>query len=234
MAQHGPDVPPAHFTVRLRMERLRIVLADDHPLVLMAMRDLLDRELGFEITATLSSPTALVEHLRGGQPDVIITDYSMPGDDTYGDGIRLVQYLARHFPRARLVVLTMVSNPMIISALYDAGVSAVVLKRDNLAEIVTALRTLQAGRNYYPPGFQREGVEDSHTRFIGERINSLSPKEFEVLRHFIRGESMMQVAETLQRSVKTVSGQKISAMRKLNVQTDQELVAFCVECGIFQ
>ncbi|KAG0754321.1 hypothetical protein G6F22_021056 [Rhizopus arrhizus] len=110
MAQHGPDVPPAHFTVRLRMERLRIVLADDHPLVLMAMRDLLDRELGFEITATLSSPTALVEHLRGGQPDVIITDYSMPGDDTYGDGIRLVQYLARHFPRARLVVLTMVAT----------------------------------------------------------------------------------------------------------------------------
>jgi two-component system capsular synthesis response regulator RcsB len=55
-----------------------------------------------------------------------------------------------------------------------------------------------------------------------------------VLRHFIRGESMMQVAETLKRSVKTVSGQKISAMRKLNVQTDQELVAFCVESEIFQ
>lgn len=229
-------VPMLHplISPRPRMERLRIVLADDHPLVLMAMRDLLEKELSFEIAATLASPTALVDHLRLDLPDVIITDYSMPGDETYGDGIRLVRYLTRHFSRARIVVLTMVSNPMIISALYDTGVAAVVLKRDNLAEIVTALQTLRAGRTYYPPGFQGEGTTDSRTKFIGERINSLSPKEYEVLRHFIQGGSMMQVAETLQRSVKTVSGQKISAMRKLNVRTDQELVAFCVESGIFQ
>ncbi|MBB1594560.1 response regulator [Achromobacter sp. UMC46] len=216
------------------MERIRIVLADDHPLVLMAMRDLLEKELSFEIAATLASPTALIEHLRRDLPDVVITDYSMPGDETYGDGIRLVKYLTRHFSGAQVVVLTMVSNPMIISALYDTGVSAVVLKRDHLGEIVTALQTLRAGRTYYPPDFQGEGTTDSRTKFIGERINSLSPKEFEVLRHFVQGESMMQVAETLQRSVKTVSGQKISAMRKLNVRTDQELVAFCVEIGIFQ
>ena len=158
----------------------------------------------------------------------------MPGDDTYGDGMRLVKYLVRHYPKVQVLVLTMVSNPMIISALYDAGVAAVVLKRDNLAEIVTALRTLQSGRRYYPPGFLRDGAVDARSKFIGERINSLSPKEFEVLRHFIRGESMMQVAETLKRSVKTVSGQKISAMRKLDVQTDQELVAFCVESELFQ
>ncbi|MFD4837472.1 response regulator [Achromobacter sp. NPDC058515] len=215
------------------MERLRIVLADDHPLVLMGMRDLLEKELSFHVIAALASPTALVDHLARELPHVVITDYSMPGDESYGDGMRLVKYLTRHFPPARVVVLTMVSNPMIISALYDAGVAAVVFKRDNLAEIVTALHTLQAGRKYYPPGFQRDDTVDSRSKFIGERINSLSPKEFEVLRHFIRGESMMQVAETLKRSVKTVSGQKISAMRKLNVQTDQELVAFCVESEMF-
>ncbi|WP_417220874.1 response regulator [Achromobacter spanius] len=216
------------------MERLRIVLADDHPLVLAGMRDLLEKDLSVEVTALLASPTALVEHLTQDLPHVVITDYSMPGDETYGDGIRLVKFLTRRFPKTQVVVLTMVSNPMIISAMYDAGVAAVVLKRDNLAEIVTALHTLQAGRKYYPPGFQRDGTVDSRSKFIGERINSLSPKEFEVLRHFIRGESMMQVAETLKRSVKTVSGQKISAMRKLNVQNDQELVAFCVESEIFQ
>ncbi|KOF52638.1 LuxR family transcriptional regulator [Achromobacter sp. DMS1] len=215
------------------MTRLRIVLADDHPLVLMGMRDLLEKDFSFEVTATLDSPTALVEHLRRHPAHVIITDYSMPGDETYGDGIRLVKYLRRHFPVPRVVVLTMVSNPMIISALYDAGVSAVVLKRHNLNEISAALHTLQAGRRYYPPGFQRDGAIDARNKFIGERINSLSPKEYEVLRHFVRGESMMQVAESLKRSIKTVSGQKISAMRKLNVQTDQELVAFCVTSGIF-
>ena len=216
------------------MQRLRIVLADDHPLVLMGMSDLLGKDLSFDVVATLSSPTALVEHLARDLPQVVITDYSMPGDETYGDGIRLVKYLIRHYPTTRIVVLTMVSNPMIISALYDAGVAAVVLKHDDLAEIVTALHTLQAGRRYYPPDFQRDGSAAARTRFLGERINSLTPKEFEVLRHFVRGESMMQVADSLKRSVKTVSGQKISAMRKLNVQTDQELVSFCAESGMFQ
>ncbi|MNX56061.1 Transcriptional regulatory protein RcsB [compost metagenome] len=216
------------------MERLRIVLADDHPLVLAGIRDLLEKELGFEVVAALDSPTALVEHLVRDLPQVVITDYSMPGDERYGDGMRLITYLTRRFLDTPVIVLTMVSNPMIISALYDAGVAAVVLKRDSLAEIVTALRTLRAGRKYHPPGFQRNDRGEARSEFIGERFNSLSPKEFEVLRHFIRGESMMQVAETLRRSVKTVSGQKIAAKRKLNVQTDQELVRFCVESGMFQ
>ncbi|KRC78618.1 Transcriptional regulatory protein RcsB [compost metagenome] len=216
------------------MERLRIVLADDHPLVLMGMRDLLEKNLAFEVVAAVASPTALVEQLASEPPHVVVTDYSMPGDERYGDGMRLIEYLTRHFPRTQVVVLTMMSNPMIISALYDAGVAAVVLKRDDLAEIVTALHTLWAGRRYHPPGFQRSDRMASRSEFIGDRINSLSPKEFEVLRHFIRGESMMQVAGTLRRSVKTVSGQKIAAMRKLNVRTDQELVVFCVENGMFQ
>ena len=78
------------------MQRLRIVLADDHPLVLMGMSDLLGKDLSFDVVATLSSPTALVEHLARDLPQVVITDYSMPGDETYGDGIRLVKYLIRH------------------------------------------------------------------------------------------------------------------------------------------
>jgi two-component system, NarL family, captular synthesis response regulator RcsB len=233
LVQNNPYAQPAHLTAP-RMQRLRIVIADDHPLVLMAMTDLLHKDLSFDVVATLGTPTALVEQLARDQPHVVITDYSMPGDEIYGDGIRLIKYLIRHYADTRIVVLTMVSNPMIISALYDAGVDAVVFKHDNLGEIVTALHALQLGRKYYPPGFQRDGTLAARSKFIGERINSLSPKEFEVLRHFIRGESMMQVADSLKRSVKTVSGQKISAMRKLNVQTDQELVTFCVESGMFQ
>ncbi len=233
LVQNNPYAFPANLTAP-RMQRLRIALADDHPLVLMGMNDLLGKDLSFDVVATLSSPTELVDYLARDLPHVVITDYSMPGDEVYGDGIRLVKYLIRHYPDTRIVVLTMVSNPMIISALYDAGVDAVVHKHNDLGEIVTALHTLQAGRKYYPPDFQRDGTVAARSKFLGERINSLSPKEFEVLRHFIRGESMMQVADSLKRSVKTVSGQKISAMRKLNVQTDQDLVTFCAESGMFQ
>lgn len=216
------------------MQRLRIIIADDHPLVLMAMTDLLRQHLGFDLVTAVGGPTALVEQMARDTPDVVVTDYAMPGDDLYGDGIRLVKYLIRHYPGVRVVVLTMVSNPMIVSALYDAGVDAVVFKHDSPNEILTALQALRRGRKYYPPGLPRRRSPAGRGTLIGERINSLSPKEFEVLRHFVRGESMMQVAASLKRSVKTVSGQKISAMRKLEVRTDQELVAFCVEHGMFQ
>lgn len=217
-----------------RMQRLRIVIADDHPLVRMAMTDLLYKEPDFKVVATLAGPSALIEHLARDPPQVVITDYSMPGDDVYGDGIRLVEYLIRHYPDTRIVVLTMMSNPMIISTLYDAGVDAVVFKHDDLGEIVTALHALRLGRRHYPPDLPRKGPLAARGRFVHERINSLSPKEFEVLRHFIRGASMMQIADRLKRSVKTISGQKVAAMRKLNLQTDQELVTFCVESGMFQ
>ncbi len=231
--RNNSSVPPANPTAP-RMQKLRIVIADDHPLVLMAMTELLKQYLGFEVVAALDSPTALVEQLERELPQVVITDYAMPGDDLYGDGIRLVKYLIRHYPGVRVVVLTMVSNPMIVSALYDAGVDPVVFKHDSPNEIVSALQALQRGRKYYPPGLTRRPSTAGRGALIGDRINSLSPKEFEVLRHFVRGESMMQVAGSLKRSVKTVSGQKISAMRKLDVRTDQELVAFCVEHGMFQ
>lgn len=216
------------------MDKLRIVLADDHPLVLAGIRDLLDTVPNLEITGAVPSSTELISHLEHTPSNVVVTDYSMPGDDAYGDGMRLVQYLIRRHPGLHIVVLTMVSNPMIISALYDAGVAAVVLKRDNLAEIVTALSMLRIGRKYYPPGFRRDPATSLPRKPIGECIDSLSPKEFEVLRHFVRGETVTVIAENLKRSVKTISGQKASAMRKLNVQTDQELVAFCMESGLFQ
>ena len=71
-------------------------------------------------------------------------------------------------------------------------------------------------------------------RSMSAGLNSLTPKEYEVLRHFVRGESMTQIAANLKRSVKTISTQKISAIRKLNLDSDQALIAFCLESGEFQ
>lgn len=98
------------------------MLADDHPLTLVGIQDLLERDMNIVVTASVSTSTALVEQLNSSLPDIIITDYTMPGDSVYGDGIRFVDYLIRTYPAPKLLVLTMISNPMIISSLYDAGV----------------------------------------------------------------------------------------------------------------
>ncbi len=216
------------------MRRQTVIIADDHPLILMGLRDLVEKDASFELLGAVSSSSDLIVLARDNPPDILITDYSMPDDEVYGDGIRLIKYLIRHFPKTKILIVTMMSNPMIISALYDAGAYAVARKSDDPAEFIAALHILRLGRKYFPPDFQKDSRATERTKFIGERINSLSPKEFEVLRYFIQGRPIMQVALHLNRSIKTVSGQKIAAMHKLNVKTDQELIAFCLETGLFQ
>ncbi len=215
------------------MEKLRVVLVDDHQVVLAGLRDFLEQLPNIEVMATFVSTPELVRYVKANPPDVIITDYNMPNDETHKDGLRYVDFLARTFPQVKLVVLTMISNPMIVSALYDAGVSGVVLKQDPLSEVQSALRALRVNARYYPPSFQSHGRNDEREIFLQQRINSLSPREFEVLRYFVAGESVAHIAERLNRSAKTVSLQKNSAMRKLNVESNQELIRFCIGNHIF-
>ncbi|WLW63582.1 response regulator transcription factor [Achromobacter aegrifaciens] len=216
------------------MEKIRVLLADDHPLTLVGIQDLLERDVNIVVTASASTSTELVEQLNLSLPDVIITDYTMPGDNVYGDGIRFVDYLIRTYPTPKLLVLTMISNPMIISTLYNAGVWGVVMKHDKLTEILGAIRCLQLGNKYFPPNYTQNARRDYKNSSVADRIKLLSPREYEVLRHFVRGDTVVQIAANLKRSVKTVSTQKTSAMEKLNVQSNQELIAFCVEHGLFE
>lgn len=216
------------------MEKIKIVLADDHPLTLVGIKDLLERDTNINITASVSTSTALVEQLNLFLPDIIITDYTMPGDSVFGDGIRFIDYLIRTYPSTRLLVLTMISNPMIISSLYDAGVWGVVLKHDKLTEIISAINCLRLGNKYFPANYQQNVTREQRNISIVDRINRLSPREFEVLRHFVRGDGVVQIAANLKRSVKTVSTQKKSAMEKLHVKSNQELITFCVENGLFE
>jgi two-component system capsular synthesis response regulator RcsB len=128
----------------------------------------------------------------------------------------------------------MLSNPLILSSLYDLGVSGVILKNGDLNEILVALKALSQDRIYRGPGMQSGNSVLASRDDVEGRISSLSVKEYEVLRHFVSGMSVRDIALQLNRSVKTVSAQKISAMRKLDVDTDQALLTFCVKANLFQ
>lgn len=215
------------------IQKLRVIIADDHPLILMGIRELLGRDVNIHVQAMVTTPSELIEQLERNPTDVVITDYSMPGDEQYGDGIRFISYLRRHFPDVKLIVLTMVSNPMIISSLYDEGVQGVVLKQDELSEALVALHLLRQGVKYYPANFKQDTPKDVLESSVPDRLASLSPREFEVLRLFAMGESISSIAEQLNRSIKTISAQKASAMRKLNVHSNQDLIAFCTQHNLF-
>lgn len=218
------------------MKKLRIAIADDHPLVLAGIMDLLSNDIRFEITGTVTSSSELISHITEDRPDVVITDFVMPGDNRYGDGLNLIGYLSRHFPDVKLLVVTMISNPLIVASLYKAGVSGVVLKSDATSELLRALENLRMGKRYVraaepvPPQPDQQPASGTSA---ADLLNQLSPKEIEVIRLFVDGQSLTAIANGLKRSIKTISNQKRSAMNKLNVTTDQDLIAFCIHGGLF-
>lgn len=213
------------------MTRLRLIFADDHPLVLAGMHDFFMHDLNVEVMAMVSSSTELIEAVDRHHPDVVVTDFSMPGDERYGDGLSFISYLLRRFPQVRVLVVTMVSNPVVVQSLYKAGVSGVVLKSEDMSKLGNALDAIRAGRIYMGEAWNGVGIREAPIKNL---LEQLSPRELEVVRYFVAGQSLTDISLALNRSIKTVSNQKRSAMRKLNAKNDQELIAYCVHANAFQ
>ena len=213
------------------METLNVVIADDHPIVLVGVRELVERDERFRVVGEAVCSNELVTLLENTAVDLVITDFNMPADSPYGDGLKLVEYLVRHFPNVRVLVLTMISNPLILTRLQELGVLAVIQKNQLHNEIQAALKAIARGSPVRSKGPQPISVLESSD--LDERFTRLSPKEHEILRLFVSGLSVNEIARGLNRSAKTISTQKVSAMRKLEVSSDQDLLAYCIERNLF-
>jgi two-component system capsular synthesis response regulator RcsB len=215
------------------METFNVVIADDHPIVLLGVRELVERNQRFSVVGEAVCSDGLIELLKTRSVDLLITDFNMPGDSPYGDGLKLMEYLTRHFPQVRVLVLTMISNPLILTRLRELGVLSVIQKNQLQDEIEVALKAIAQGNPVRSKGPAPISVMDDGAD-LDERFSRLSPKEHEILRLFVQGQSVNEIARGVNRSVKTISTQKISAMRKLEVTSDQELLAYCIERNLFK
>ncbi|MDI3399155.1 response regulator [Pseudomonas sp. V88_4] len=214
------------------MDTLNVVIADDHPIVLLGVRELIERDKRFRVVGEAVCPDELIKLLESRPVDLLITDFNMPGDSPYGDGLKLVEYLTRHFPTVRILVLTMISNPLILTRLQELGVLAIIQKNRLHNEIETALKAIARGNPVPSFGPPPTSVMDDGAD-LDEKFTRLSPKEHEILRLFVSGQGVNEIARGLNRSAKTISTQKISAMRKLEVTSDQDLLTYCLKRNLF-
>ena len=214
------------------MRELKVVIADDHPVVLVGLREVIQRDKCFTLVGEALSSSQLVEQLRLHQPALLITDFNMPGDETYGDGLQLIEYLIEHFPEVKILVLTMESNQLIISRLLEMGVAGVIAKNHIYQEIGKALSALASARSYTRTSTPNTSVI-TNPKVIDERFSTLSPREVEVLRLFVAGNSVGDIARQLNRSVKTVSTHKVAAMHKLEVINDHALLTYCIKADLW-
>lgn len=215
------------------MHEMNVVIADDHPIVLVGVREMIQRNPGFTVIGEAVSSSQLIAQLEQHRPDVLVTDYNMPGDALYGDGLKLIEYVLRRFPDTQVLVLTMVSNSLILTRLQELGVAGVIQKNYLHEEIQKALIALSARRSYKAPPIATTSVTVNNQE-VDKRFASLSVKEMEVLRLFVAGSSVGDIARQLNRSVKTVSAQKVAAMRKLEADSDQALLTYCIRAEQFE
>jgi len=201
---------------------IRVMLADDHPFIVAGLLHLLREDRTLKIVGTCANSTELIAAL-GTQPcDVLVSDYSMPGGE-YGDGITLFSFLRRRFPAMRIVVLTMVDNAGTIRSLLKLGIQCILSKADGLSHLLAAIHGAYAQGRYFSPSIS--GIVwqlDVETQTSSSR--ALTHRESEVIRLFVSGRSVNEIAAELKRSKQTISSQKSNAMRKLGVANDTELI----------
>jgi two-component system capsular synthesis response regulator RcsB len=155
----------------------------------------------------------------------------MPGGQ-YGDGLPLIGYLRRNFADVRIVVLTMLENPALLRRLGEMGVIAVVHKSDDLSHIALAVQQVSRGLEYMSPQV-RDALESLRINSGGRSDEvMLSRRELEVVRLFVSGLTIKEISERLNRSIKTISTQKNSAMRKLGLERDSELFQYAQSNGL--
>jgi two-component system capsular synthesis response regulator RcsB len=213
--------------------KLRIVLADDHPFVLLGIRATFSMDENLEVVAEAASAAELLRLLAYTPCDVLVTDFAMPEQGLQAeDGLRLIKRLRRDWPAISIVVLTSMSNVAILRSILAAGAMSLLNKVESMDELAAAVRSAGVGRRYLSTSIVSAlAVAGAETDGLGEGPR-LSPREIEVVRMFASGLSITEIARFMQRDVRTISRQKRDAMGKLGVQNDPGLFAFARAHGL--
>ena len=206
----------------------RLLLADDHTLLLEGIRLLLEPE--FDLVGSVEDGQALLAAAKTLKPDVILLDISMP----LLNGIDAARQLRKLLPSARLIFVTMHAGADYVAEAFRAGAMGYLLKRAAASELLTAIRTVLKGNYYMSPLITHNTLEllISSSKPEGKFPERVTPRQREVLQLVAEGRSRKEIAGILNISVKTVEFHKAKLMRELNLQTVADFTRYAIEHGI--
>ncbi|KLG11720.1 LuxR family transcriptional regulator [Enterobacter cloacae subsp. cloacae] len=209
--------------------KIRILLADDHPALLAGLTHELAKLPTLEIVGTAEDSDSLVMLVATTDADVLVTDYVMPGGK-YGDGLGLLAHVRRAKPNLKTLVFTTLENPALTQELAKIGINGVLGKTQHTSQLISAIHAIYAGSNYFPTHDLITG--HSSIRQDPSQQKTLTKREMEVLRLYISGMSVNEIAAQLNRTKQTISSQKAAAMSKLGITRDADLFRYAFESGL--
>ena len=210
------------------INRPRVLIADDHVLVVEALRKLLEPEV--ELVGAVENGWELLAAAARLKPDVILLDVSMP----LLNGIEAARQLRRSLPSAKLIFLTMHGDPAYVREALRVGASGYIVKSSAFSELLTAIREAMEGRTYVTSLVQPASGVHRPPADPPEEQAVLTGRQREVLQLVAEGRSAKEIASTLQISVKTVEFHKSNVMRRLDLYTTADLTKYALRHHLVQ
>ncbi len=203
--------------------KLRVLLADDHAILLDSLRLLLQPT--YEVVATATDGRQLLEAAVELRPDVIVTDITMPGLN----GLDAIQRIRQDVPKARVIVLTVDEDPDTAAEAIRRGASAYVVKSSAAPELFEALRRVSDGGRYISPTVTMEPIGAFLEAAERRPRATLSLREREVLQLLAEGRSMGEAAAVLGLARRTIAFHRYTMMQKLGLKRSAELIRLAVD-----
>jgi DNA-binding NarL/FixJ family response regulator len=206
----------------------RLLLADDHTLLLDGLRMMLEPE--FDLVGVVEDGQSLLAAAAELNPDLILLDIAMPALN----GIDAARVLQKNRNPAKVIVLTMHSDPDYVTEALHAGASGYLLKRSAASELLTAIRVVLEGGTYISPilSEDREDLLTAAAQHRGVFSDRLTPRQREVLQLVAEGRTRKEIAATLRISVKTVEFHKAALSRGFHLRTTADFTRYAIQHGL--
>lgn len=212
------------------MTRPRILMADDHSIVLAGLRKLVEEHC--EVVGTVEDGRALIEAAKKLRPDIILLDIAMP----LLNGLDAARQLVKLVPRSKLLFMTMQSSPTYATEAFKAGASGYLLKRSAVAELSQAIQTVLKGHYYITPLMTKDVLQSvlnsPESPPLKSILSGLTARQREVLQLLAEGKGTKDIATLLNLSVRTVEFHKSRIMEALDIHSTAELTQYAIAEGL--
>ncbi len=212
-------------------ERIRVMVADDHPIMRNGLREALDGEEDFEVVGQASDGVEAVRMAQRVEPDVIVMDVMMPGKD----GVDACREIMEASPNVQVLMLTASTAEDAVIEAVAAGATGYLQKHSGPEELAVAIRDLAQGKLRIPDRYIRRVfaiIRGQRGLGGGRTLESITDREREILRLFAEGRSYAQIAETRGNKASTIKNAIYRIQEKLGVESKQELVVWAVRNGL--
>lgn len=209
---------------------IRILIADDHPIVRRGVKQLLAEEPDFTVLGEARDAPEVLQLARQHEWDVLVLDLNMPGRS----GLELLHEVKERWPKRAVLVLSMYPEDQFAVRVLKAGAAGYLNKESAPEELVKAIRKIQSGGKYVSPFLAEHMARILEQGAEGPSHAALTDREFQVLRLLASGLTVSQIADQLALGVKTISTYRTRLLEKMNLHNNAELMGYALRHGLVE